>query len=436
MQTLIKKLRSTLYFFTGDPRFHRLEHRLFSTISLLNGISNSLGAFNFFSNYSPFLFALNLGTGILFLVFYYFSRVKSIYRTLYWPFVLLIVIFLFVNILTNAGSMGGTHYYMIPALIIAIILSGRARAAFAGFALWVLVTAGIFAVEIMRPDLLRGYDDPSDRIYDVAGQFIFVQMFCGVLVIVLKNHFNEERQKSERLLINILPEAIAEELKLTNHVLPLQYLSASVLFTDFVAFSLIAREMQPKELVAELDRCFSFFDQVVDRHRMEKIKTIGDSYMCVGGLPIGNSTHAVDSVLAALEMCRFMELVKEAKSAAGERYWEVRFGINTGPLVAGVIGERKFTYDVWGDTVNTASRMESSGEPGRINISAATYEAVKDYFECESRGPVMVKHVGMVEMYFVKGLRPELADQFGNPNQGFMAQYEALRAGAADVSGR
>ncbi len=428
IQVLSKRLIKILYLFTGDPRYHRLEHRLFSTISLLNGVTNTLGAFNVFSNYSWFLFALNLGTGVIFFGFYYSSRVRSVYRSLYWPFVLLITVFLFANIIMNAGSMGGTHYYMIPALIIAIILSGRARTAAAGFALWVIVTVGIFALEIMRPDLLQGYADPKDRIYDVSGQFIFVQVFCGILVIILKNHFNEERQKSERLLLNILPETIADELKLTNRVIPLQYLSASVLFTDFVAFSLIAKDLPPSELVAELDRCFSFFDTVVERHGLEKIKTIGDSYMCAGGLPAGNSTHAIDAVAAALEIQRFMGVVKEAKVAAGERYWEVRIGINSGPLVAGVIGERKFSYDVWGDTVNTASRMESSGEAGRVNISAATYDHVREFFECEYRGPVLVKHVGEVDMYFVKGLLPELHDALGAPNAQFRALYEKRRA--------
>lgn len=182
--------------------------------------------------------------------------------------------------------------------------------------------------------------------------------------IIIEN----EREKSDKLLRNTLPDTIADELKNNGHVAPQLYTDATVLFTDFVGFTQIAEKMSPEELIRELDNCFSYFDQVAKRYKLEKLKTIGDSYMCAGGIPAANKTHALDCVLAALEIRAFMQQMKEIKAAQGLPYWELRIGIHSGPLVAGVIGESKFAYDVWGDTVNTASRMEAAGTAAEINI--------------------------------------------------------------------
>ena len=240
-----------------------------------------------------------------------------------------------------------------------------------------------------------------------------------------------EREKSDRLLLNILPAEIAEELKETGRTTPRRYESASVLFTDFQGFTLIAAELGPEELISELDRCFSYFDQVCDHYRLEKLKTIGDAYMCAGGIPIANKTHAIDCVLTALEIQDFMNRMKSIKESQGLSYWELRLGIHSGPLVAGVIGERKFAYDVWGDTVNTASRLESTGVTGRVNISGTTFELVREFFQCEYRGKVAAKHKGEVDMYFVLGLLPELsrADEPRVPNERFHTMYDALASG-------
>ncbi|MCP5482679.1 MAG: adenylate/guanylate cyclase domain-containing protein [Spirochaetales bacterium] len=242
----------------------------------------------------------------------------------------------------------------------------------------------------------------------------------------------EERQKSDGLLRNILPEEIASELKLHNAVQPVRFESASVLFTDFQGFTKIAEVLSPEELVQELDRCFSYFDAVAERNNLEKLKTIGDSFMCAGGVPIRNRTHAIDCVLAALEIQRFMNQMKDLKSSQGLPYWELRLGIHSGPLVAGVVGEKKFAYDVWGDTVNTASRAESSGVAGRINITGATHDLVNDFFVCEHRGPVPAKHKGTIEMFFVNAIRPGLSrDGDGRvPNDEFRRLYNCLAEGA------
>lgn len=211
----------------------------------------------------------------------------------------------------------------------------------------------------------------------------------------------KEKEKSERLLLNILPAKVAEELKENNYAAPRYYEMVTVLFTDFKGFTSIAEKMTPDQIVKELNMIFSEFDRICKEYRLEKIKTIGDAYMCAGGVPEPNTTNHIDAVNAAIEMQNYMKALAEKRQANGEHYFELRLGINTGPIVAGVVGESKFAYDIWGDTVNLASRMESGGEPGRVNISGNTYELVKDYFDCTYRGKINVKNKGDVDMYFV-----------------------------------
>lgn len=218
-----------------------------------------------------------------------------------------------------------------------------------------------------------------------------------------------EKSRSEELLLNILPFGVANELKLRGKVEPVSYESVSVLFTDFKGFTQLSEQLTPKELVDELDYCFSYFDQIIEKHNLEKLKTIGDSYMAAGGIPKANNTHAIDTVLAALEIQAFMDERQEQKMRSNTPYWQVRIGIHSGSLLAGVIGQKKFAYDVWGDTVNTASRMESSGVAGKINISRATFELVQDYFECAYRGKLPAKNKGELDMYLVTGIKRHLS---------------------------
>lgn len=177
----------------------------------------------------------------------------------------------------------------------------------------------------------------------------------------------------------------------------------TVLFTDFKGFTALSEQVTPKELVADLHACFSQFDRICQKQNIEKIKTIGDAYMAAGGLPSPNSTHAQDVVKAAMEMARVVDEGKAKKISAGLPYFEIRIGIHTGPVVAGIVGVKKFQYDIWGDTVNTASRMESSGKVGKVNISRATYELLKDdtTLAFESRGKIEAKGKGKIDMYFV-----------------------------------
>jgi len=359
------------------------------------------------ANYE-FLMILQVASGLLFLAFYFLSRFRGQYRQLYWPLVILMLIFLFANTLGNAGSFGGAHYYFIPALSIAIILSNRIGTTVTVIALFCIVAGIPFLLEQVHPQWIAQYANPTDRLVDVSSNFLFVQIFTGILIVVLTKNLNQERAKSDRLLLNILPEEVAAELKRDDFVKPLYYENTSVLFTDMVGFTQISEKLSPQELIAELDHCFSFFDEVVRRNNLEKIKTIGDAYMAVGGIPVPNTTHAVDCVNAALEIQAYMQRMVETKKAANHPHWQLRLGINSGPLVAGVIGREKFAYDVWGDTVNTASRFESAGAAGRVNISQSTYEQVKDSFECEHRGKIPAKGKGEVAMYFVNRMKTEV----------------------------
>jgi class 3 adenylate cyclase len=212
----------------------------------------------------------------------------------------------------------------------------------------------------------------------------------------------KERARADNLLKNILPEKTAEELKLHNTVQPVRYESVSVLFSDFKGFTTIAELVSPEDLIRELDECFKMFDEIAATYRIEKIKTIGDSYMCAAGLPEVNETHAVDMVRAAIEMQRRLHQLMQQKQALGKPAFEMRIGINSGPVVAGIVGSHKFAYDIWGDTVNTAARLEQGGVVNKINISEATYQLVKHRFECTYRGKMAAKNKGDIDMYFVE----------------------------------
>ena len=212
-----------------------------------------------------------------------------------------------------------------------------------------------------------------------------------------KNEIIEkERERSDELLLNILPEETANELKEHGSAKARKYDSVTVLFSDFKGFTQIAEKLTPEELVAELDACFRGFDAIMDKYNVEKIKTIGDAYMAVGGLPEPNKTHPTDVINAALEMQQFMINRKKTQDT-----FDMRIGIHTGSVVAGVVGNRKFAYDIWGDAVNLAARMESSGEPGKVNISEVTSKLLNGQFSLTARGKIAAKNKGQVEMFFV-----------------------------------
>jgi class 3 adenylate cyclase len=224
---------------------------------------------------------------------------------------------------------------------------------------------------------------------------------------------SEERRKSDRLLLNILPETTATELKEKGAAAPRYYKLVSVLFADFAGFSHLASRLSPEEIVRYLNFYFLAFDEIIDRHGIEKIKTIGDAYMCAGGVPLANVTNPVDTVMAAMEMQAFVLASKDKIRQESGVDWDLRIGVHSGELVAGVVGAKKFAYDIWGDTVNVAARLEEKSLPGRVNISAATYELVKDHFECSYRGEIQAKNINLMGMYFVE----KVIENQPKPNQ-------------------
>ncbi len=237
-----------------------------------------------------------------------------------------------------------------------------------------------------------------------------------------------EKVKSEELLLNILPFEVARQLKSKGEAKPKDYKFTSVLFLDFSEFTKLTLELDPKELVSVLDTYFKTFDDIVEQHFIEKIKTIGDAYMCVGGLPLRNKSNPFDVVLAGLEIQHYVNSLLEVNTTPSGMQWRCRIGIHTGPVIAGVVGRKKYLYDIWGNTVNIAARMQTEGSVGRVNVSGDTFNIIKDYFEFEYRGKIAIKNADKTDMYFVNRLKPEFADdQFGLlPNEAFKKMLNSL----------
>ncbi len=211
--------------------------------------------------------------------------------------------------------------------------------------------------------------------------------------------------QSDSLLLNILPGEIADELKKFGKSYARKHDQVSVLFADIKGFTSIAEKLTPVKLVTQLDEVFGAFDNIIAKHGMEKIKTIGDAYMCACGLPLADNENAIKSVNAALDMQQFIKEFGAANKIQNLPVFEIRIGIHTGPLVAGVVGLKKFAYDIWGDAVNLASQMEHHSEPGKVNISGETYSLVKNSFNCTYRGKIETKSKAEVDMYFVDSVK-------------------------------
>ena len=259
------------------------------------------------------------------------------------------------------------------------------------------------AVELKNKDLeIAKLKKRNERVLFTGG-FVVLLLILGILFRNYRRQqrsnvlLSKEKQRSDDLLLNILPAEVAEELKETGAAHAKQYDAVSVLFTDFVNFTGTAEQLPPQALVKELHECFTAFDAIMERNGLEKIKTIGDAYMAVCGLPVGEPRHAQKTVQAALDILAFLH-----RRSTQEHTFGIRIGINSGPVVAGIVGVKKFAYDIWGDTVNTAARMEQHGVAGEINISESTYELVKDAYACKYRGVVAAKSKGEVPMYFVQ----------------------------------
>lgn len=278
---------------------------------------------------------------------------------------------------------------------------------------WIFSYLGL----IVLSSIVTSWLDITTVLTDQQIQFFFFINFVAVssLIFMMFYYFVRQKQyfqeRNEELLLNILPRQIATELKETGGVRARDFENVTVLFTDFKDFTSITEKMSAQELVNEIHYGYSAFDEIISRHGLEKIKTIGDSYMCVAGIPVACDTHAIDAVVAAMEICAFVERENLIRQAKGESWFKVRIGLHSGPVVAGIVGLKKFAYDIWGDTVNIASRLESSGEEGKINLSGSTYALIKDRFACHYRGKIEARNKGEIDMYFVEGIKNDAGSE-------------------------
>jgi len=279
--------------------------------------------------------------------------------------------------------------------------------------LWGCIIAGVtFLFALLET---RGKISPATFLQDNLPviSFVLVLFFSAtvltfyVLVDQVKNRLmhllREEKQKSDNLLLNILPEEVAEELKRKGSAEARLFDQVTVLFTDFVDFTKITERLTPQQLVDELHTCFKAYDEIISKYKIEKIKTVGDAYIAVGGMPHPNPNHAGEVVKAALEIQQFNRSRRTGMHNSG--LGAIRLGVHSGSVVAGIVGVKKFAYDIWGDAVNTAARMEQSCEAGKVNVSETTYELIKDQFICEYRGEIEAKNKGRLKMYYVLGSR-------------------------------
>jgi adenylate cyclase len=217
-----------------------------------------------------------------------------------------------------------------------------------------------------------------------------------------RDDIDEQKKEIENLILNILPVEVARELQKTGRATPKYHEDVTILFTDFKEFSKMADTVSAQQLVEELNECFIAFDEIIEKNGLEKIKTIGDAYMCACGIPVPIEEHALRTVNAALQIQEYISRYNENRRAKGLAAWELRIGIHSGPVIAGVVGRKKFAYDIWGNAVNIAARLEANGLEGKVNISDATYQLVKDHYQCFYRGKILAKNIGDVDMYFVE----------------------------------
>jgi class 3 adenylate cyclase len=306
--------------------------------------------------------------------------------------------------------------FLAPLCALIFLDTGKAR-------LWMgLVITAVVASWLFNDyfETYGYYLDKNQKIMlntmNIAGATLVIYFAMQHFVRTIKKNqqlLQEEKQKADNLLLNILPAQVAEELKESGKSHPTLYSDATIIFSDFKDFTQFSELFTPEELIRELDTCFQKFDEIITNNRLEKIKTIGDAYMCVAGIPRNEADaviNAVHAVKAAMEIADYIKKQREKKLEEGKAYWDIRIGVHTGDVVAGIVGKKKFAFDIWGDAVNIANRIETNSEEGKVNISGTTYNLVRDYFECSYRGKLPVKNKGELDMYYVTAMLPEVLE--------------------------
>jgi adenylate cyclase len=325
------------------------------------------------------------------------------------------------------GYIGSTGYinYGIAALNGILIFYKTNRIKFAWFFIY-LATAII--LYFLDPLISEGSVPLSDSLTVIMflNNFILISGMVMISASYFLNIIRKEKLKSDLLIRSILPEAVVNELNENSRSNPILVPQATIIFMDFVGFTQITQSLEPHQLVAELNKHFTVFDKVFKSHKVEKLKTIGDAYMAVGGLPEPNSTHPLDVALAAMRIIAYLDTT----APKDHLEWKVRIGIHTGSVIAGIIGETKFSYDVWGGNVNLCSRLESAGKPGQINVSKEFMECTRDFFEFEDRGFIEIKHSEPVHMFFLIDIKSSLKAARFQPNNKFFELYKDFSIGS------
>jgi class 3 adenylate cyclase len=395
---------------------HRRYKLIVSTIIITILFELSYFGLCILMNFREGMFILLVTSLLLFLILYLIKkRLNMILATN------LYVMLGVVNITVCIYYSGGFHSPVLPWLasspIVALLLGGKRT----GF-LWVMVNSLLVIIAGLLQ--VNGYSFP--RHYNAAYTNLFyIDCFVGLVLIIFlvaivfengknaaldklaeKNNLLEaEKQKSDELLLNILPAEISKELKETGKTKAYSYDVATVMFADFVDFTKIGERLSPEDLVFAIGEYFETFDRIIEKYGIEKIKTVGDAYICAAGLPIPTTDNAIIMIKVAIDFMKAIKQLNDRRENLGGVTFNIRIGVNTGPLVAGVVGIKKFAYDIWGDTVNTAARLQENGAAGKINISESTYELINTYFHCTYRGKIQAKNKGEIDMYFVEGTK-------------------------------
>lgn len=418
----------------GNREMFHYEHRIFNGMVLMASLA-ALGAtiVNITLNLGGMLTAVTGFSSVALLFLFYLSRYKNMFYVSISPVAFIVAVTLSAAYFFNGGIDGPVPMlFLAPILVFSIIIKGKRN--FYPIVFFSGILLLLFFVEYLYPELVIRYNSRMGRFLDVAVSEFFAIVLTTVAVTFVVNYYHyenhrsrEAKQKADDLLLNILPGKVAMELQEKGKVTPEEYDLVTIMFTDFKDFTDLVHKGESENLVYKLDTIFSEFDRLIDKYGLEKIKTIGDGYMCAGGLPESNKTHAIDVCLAALEILFFVKTLNEVKYMFNkERFWGIRIGIHTGSATAGVIGKKKFSYDIWGDAVNVASRMESHGKTGKISISEDTYHMVKHYFDCEIRGNVKIKNRGIKKIYHLTRLKSKFSrDRDGIvPNEFFLNEYK------------
>lgn len=401
--------------YRDDPDTYRSVRTMVSTVLITSLFSASYLVQSVMIGFTPGVYAMifNAG-GFLILAFVFRAGLpRTVTAHLY---ILIGMIGVLICSFFTGGSDSHILFWLVVLPCITLLISDLRSGI-----IWTAVSVlCIIALYVMK---YRGYHFPQTvpdsyrfmkRLTDSAGLVLIIFLITTVFErqrkymldkLDQKNRvIEEEKRKSENLLLNILPAEITEELKKNGKTKAHSYNLATVMFSDFVNFTRIGSKLSPEELVSAIGEYFETFDHIIEKYGIEKIKTVGDAYICASGLPIPTTDNALIMINVAIDFLKALEELNESRQIRGEVVFDIRIGINTGPLVAGVVGIKKFAYDIWGDTVNTAARLQEQGEPNRINISGTTFELIKHRFDCTHRGKIAAKNKGEIDMYFVDGI--------------------------------